>query len=154
MAVDAPTGPATPLTAGTRDRILCTASHLFAPHGTRAVGIDTIIAQSGVAKMSLYKHFKSKVVGALAPPSPQDRPVRSRRFSAFVASMPAASLLYAEVCARRCAYAKGSMGGRAVGGRRPCPSRVAPYPVCTSEEMPTSTYTPVASWPLRASSEK
>ena len=43
-----------------RERILETASELFFRHGIRAVGIDTIIAQSGVAKMSLYRHFASK----------------------------------------------------------------------------------------------
>jgi len=53
--------PAVP-TAGksARERILETASELFFRHGIRAVGIDTIIAQSGVAKMSLYRHFASK----------------------------------------------------------------------------------------------
>lgn len=43
-----------------RDRILEVASRLFYQHGVRAVGIDTIIAQSNVAKMTFYKHFKSK----------------------------------------------------------------------------------------------
>ena len=43
-----------------RDRILDVASQLFYQNGIRAVGIDTIIAQSNVAKMTFYKHFKSK----------------------------------------------------------------------------------------------
>lgn len=43
-----------------RDRILSTASKLFYQYGTQSVGIDRIIAESGVAKMSLYNHFKSK----------------------------------------------------------------------------------------------
>jgi len=42
------------------DRILNTASGLFYREGIRNVGIDRIIAESGVAKMSLYNHFKSK----------------------------------------------------------------------------------------------
>ncbi len=42
------------------DRILNTASALFYREGIRNVGIDRIIAESGVAKMSLYNHFKSK----------------------------------------------------------------------------------------------
>lgn len=43
-----------------RDRILEVASQLFYQNGIRAVGVDTIIAQSDVAKMTFYKHFKSK----------------------------------------------------------------------------------------------
>ncbi len=43
-----------------REQILETATRLFYQYGFRAVGIDTIIAESGVAKMTLYKHFPSK----------------------------------------------------------------------------------------------
>ncbi|NTU83457.1 MAG: TetR/AcrR family transcriptional regulator [Chloroflexales bacterium] len=43
-----------------RERILSTAGQLFYRRGYHAVGVDTIIAESGVAKMSLYRHFPSK----------------------------------------------------------------------------------------------
>ena len=43
-----------------RDRILDTAYDLFSSYGTRAVGVDRIIAESGVAKMTLYRNFASK----------------------------------------------------------------------------------------------
>ena len=43
-----------------RERILETASEMFYRDGIRAVGIDAIIARSGVAKMSLYRNFPSK----------------------------------------------------------------------------------------------
>jgi AcrR family transcriptional regulator len=43
-----------------RDRILETAYDLFSRHGIRAVGVDRIVSESGVAKMSLYRHFPSK----------------------------------------------------------------------------------------------
>jgi AcrR family transcriptional regulator len=43
-----------------RERILDTAFRLFYLHGPRGVGIDTVIAESGVAKATLYKHFASK----------------------------------------------------------------------------------------------
>ncbi len=43
-----------------RDRILATATELFYKEGVQNVGIDRIIAESGVAKMSLYNNFKSK----------------------------------------------------------------------------------------------
>jgi Bacterial regulatory proteins, tetR family len=47
-------------TSEARQRILETADRLFYQEGVRAVGIDRIIAEAGVAKMSLYKHFPSK----------------------------------------------------------------------------------------------
>ncbi len=47
-------------TSDARQRILETADRLFYQDGIRAVGIDRIIAEAGVAKMSLYKHFPSK----------------------------------------------------------------------------------------------
>ena len=47
-------------TSEARQRILETADRLFYQDGFRAVGIDRIIAEAGVAKMSLYKHFPSK----------------------------------------------------------------------------------------------
>src|SRR5258708_28403464 len=43
-----------------RERILETADDLFYHEGIHAVGIDTIIDKSGVAKMSLYRSFASK----------------------------------------------------------------------------------------------
>ena len=51
---------------GARDRILDTAYDLFSQHGVRAVGVDRIVAESGVAKMSLYRHFPSKDTLVLA----------------------------------------------------------------------------------------
>src|SRR5258708_2467939 len=47
-------------THSARQRILATAADLFLREGYRAVGIDTIIERSGVAKMTLYRHFSSK----------------------------------------------------------------------------------------------
>jgi AcrR family transcriptional regulator len=43
-----------------RERVLATAYDLFSRHGTRAVGVDRIIEESGVAKMTLYRNFASK----------------------------------------------------------------------------------------------
>ena len=43
-----------------RQRILDTASRLFYACGLRAVGVDRIIAESGVAKATFYKHFPAK----------------------------------------------------------------------------------------------
>lgn len=43
-----------------RERILESAFRLFYAYGVRAVGIDRIIEESGVAKATFYKHFPSK----------------------------------------------------------------------------------------------
>jgi AcrR family transcriptional regulator len=43
-----------------RERILDTAYELFSRRGVRAVGVDEVIAQAGVAKATLYRHFPSK----------------------------------------------------------------------------------------------
>jgi AcrR family transcriptional regulator len=47
-------------TADARDRLLETADRLFYADGIRAVGIDRVIAEAGVAKATLYAHFPSK----------------------------------------------------------------------------------------------
>ena len=55
-----PAGPPGAKDSAARERILTTAYGLFCRHGIGAVGVDTIIDQSGVAKMTLYRHFRSK----------------------------------------------------------------------------------------------
>lgn len=42
------------------DRILSTAGELFYREGTRAVGVDEIVARAGATKPSLYRAFESK----------------------------------------------------------------------------------------------
>jgi AcrR family transcriptional regulator len=55
-------GAAAPIagTESVRERILGTARELFYREGVRGVGVDTVVAQSGVAKTSLYRWFQSK----------------------------------------------------------------------------------------------
>jgi AcrR family transcriptional regulator len=43
-----------------KDKLFQTAARLFHQQGYRAVGVDTIAAESGVGKMTLYRHFPSK----------------------------------------------------------------------------------------------
>lgn len=54
----APSGDLSALAA--RERILVTAHQLFYRDGIRATGIDRLIAESGVAKLTFYRHFPSK----------------------------------------------------------------------------------------------
>lgn len=43
-----------------RERILMTAHDLFYRDGIRATGIDRVIAEAGVTKVTFYRHFPSK----------------------------------------------------------------------------------------------
>jgi len=43
-----------------RDQLVDTATRLFSKHGFRATGIDAVLTESGVAKKTLYNHFRSK----------------------------------------------------------------------------------------------
>jgi AcrR family transcriptional regulator len=43
-----------------RDRVVSAAYDRFIRSGTRAVGVDAVIADAGVAKMTLYRNFASK----------------------------------------------------------------------------------------------
>lgn len=58
--------PGTDQPATARERIDRTAYELFCRHGIRAVGVDIIVARSGVAKKTLYRHYPSKNELALA----------------------------------------------------------------------------------------
>jgi len=55
-----------PAPSNAKERILETTYQLFSRHGIRAIGVDTIVAHSNVAKMTLYRHFPSKEDLALA----------------------------------------------------------------------------------------
>lgn len=46
--------------ASARDRILNTAQRLFYQQGIRATGIDKVIAEAGVTKVTFYRHFPAK----------------------------------------------------------------------------------------------
>jgi AcrR family transcriptional regulator len=43
-----------------KDQLFQTAARLFYQHGYRAIGVDTIAAESGIGKMTLYRHYPSK----------------------------------------------------------------------------------------------
>ena len=55
MSTATPTRP-----SAARERVLDAAFALFYARGIRAVGVDLIIAESGVAKATFYKHFPAK----------------------------------------------------------------------------------------------
>lgn len=43
-----------------KDKLFQTAARLFYQQGYRAVGVDTLAAESGIGKMTLYRHYPSK----------------------------------------------------------------------------------------------
>ncbi|HEX4190742.1 MAG TPA: TetR/AcrR family transcriptional regulator [Marmoricola sp.] len=55
-----PVTSTTKVKAGPRERLLETATRLFYAEGVNSVGIDRILAESGVAKGSLYSTYGSK----------------------------------------------------------------------------------------------
>ncbi|GAA3510116.1 TetR/AcrR family transcriptional regulator [Dietzia aurantiaca] len=67
---------------GPRERLLATATRLFSTDGIRAVGIDRILREAGVAKASLYNTYGSKdelVVAYLRSVAERDRVLWRRR---------------------------------------------------------------------------
>ncbi|MBI3886452.1 MAG: TetR/AcrR family transcriptional regulator [Opitutae bacterium] len=69
-----------------RAHLLATARRLFYRDGYRVVGIDTLLAEAGVAKMTLYNHFASKEELILAVIEEQDAEVRAALTAAVAAA--------------------------------------------------------------------
>ena len=64
-----------------KERILETADRLFYLQGIRAIGVDTIAAEIGISKRTLYNHFPSKdalisayLARRFVAPRPSDKP--------------------------------------------------------------------------------
>ena len=73
-----------------KDRILETADRLFYLQGIRAVGVDTIAAEIGISKRTLYNHFPSKdaLISAylerrFVQPRPSDKPPAEQILATF-----------------------------------------------------------------------
>lgn len=65
---------------------MATAWRLFYRDGYRAMGIDTLLAEAGVAKMTLYNHFASKDDLIVAVLQRRDRELREAIISAVAAA--------------------------------------------------------------------
>jgi len=65
---------------------MATAQRLFYRDGYRIVGIDTLLAEAGVAKMTLYNHFASKDELIVAVIEKLDADVRSALLAAVEAA--------------------------------------------------------------------
>lgn len=69
-----------------RDHLIATAQRLFYRDGYRIVGIDTLLAEAGVAKMTLYNHFPSKEALIVAVIEKIDREARASLAAALAAA--------------------------------------------------------------------
>jgi len=78
--------PAAETVSPKRDLLMATAWRLFYRDGYRIVGIDTILAEAGVAKMTLYNHFPSKDDLIVAVIERTDREVRASLAAAVEAA--------------------------------------------------------------------
>jgi AcrR family transcriptional regulator len=73
-----------------KERILETADRLFYLQGIRAIGVDTIAAEVGISKRTLYNHFPSKdaLISAylgrrFVAPNPSDKPPAEQILGTF-----------------------------------------------------------------------
>jgi AcrR family transcriptional regulator len=73
-----------------KERILETADRLFYLKGIRAIGVDTIAAEIGISKRTLYNHFPSKdaLISAylerrFVQPRPSDKPPAEQILGTF-----------------------------------------------------------------------
>src|SRR5690606_34465689 len=76
-----------------RQQLISTAQDLFAREGYHATGIDRILAESGVAKMTRYKHFRSKDELILAVLQGSERDTLGRLAQLRAARPPREALL-------------------------------------------------------------
>jgi AcrR family transcriptional regulator len=73
-----------------KERILETADRLFYLQGIRAIGVDTIAAEIGISKRTLYNHFPSKdalisayLARRFVQPRPSDKPPAEQILGTF-----------------------------------------------------------------------
>ena len=73
-----------------KERILETADRLFYLQGIRAIGVDTIAAEIGISKRTLYNHFPSKdalieayLQRRFVQPRPSDKPPAEQILATF-----------------------------------------------------------------------
>lgn len=103
-----------------RERLLDTAADLFSAHGIRAVPVDRIVQESGVSKMTLYRHFPAKDDLVAATLTERDAPLRAllEAVAAQAGTTPRAQLLglfrglepwFASAGFRGCRFANASL---------------------------------------------
>ncbi|MDX6278639.1 MAG: hypothetical protein QOJ72_2767 [Nocardioidaceae bacterium] len=59
-----------------RDKLLATATEIFYAEGVNSVGVDRVIAEAGVTRATMYRHFPSKQILVTTYIQEADRAVR------------------------------------------------------------------------------
>ena len=114
-----------------KDRILETADRLFYLQGIRAVGVDTIAAEIGISKRTLYNHFPSKdalISAYLARRFVAPRPSDKSPVEQILGTFDSLERRFSAKDFRGCPFvnAVAELGARtARSGRSPSPSRKA-----------------------------
>lgn len=85
----APTAPA----SAPRERLLRTATDLFYREGIHSVGVDRILAEAGVPRATMYRHFKGKEDLVEAYLAVEDQTIRGYFAAAEAAAGAGADLL-------------------------------------------------------------
>ncbi|MFG3104039.1 TetR/AcrR family transcriptional regulator [Streptomyces sp. NPDC048182] len=82
-------------TSAARARLLDTATRIFYAEGIHSVGVDRIIAQAGVTRATLYRHFKGKEELILSYLQQADRGMRGQVEAIRDMGLPAADTVRA-----------------------------------------------------------
>ncbi|MET9257728.1 helix-turn-helix domain-containing protein [Streptomyces sp. NPDC003717] len=82
-------------TSAARARLLDTARRIFYAEGIHSVGVDRIIAQAGVTRATLYRHFKGKEELILSYLQQADRGMRGQVEAIRDMGLPAADTVRA-----------------------------------------------------------
>jgi len=78
-----------------REKLLSTATRIFYTEGVNAVGIDRVIAEAGVTRATLYRHFPSKQQLVTTYIEEADRAIRKHTAAAIADDLSPADALRA-----------------------------------------------------------
>ncbi|MHA3020916.1 TetR/AcrR family transcriptional regulator [Mycobacterium sp. BMJ-28] len=82
-----------PAASQPRERLLRTATELFYREGIHSVGVDRILAEAGVTRATMYRHFKGKEDLVTAYLAAEDATIRGYFASAEAAAGPESDML-------------------------------------------------------------
>lgn len=87
---DRPADAAAPKVSEPRERLLRTAAELFYREGIHGVGVDKVLAEAGVTRATMYRHFPGKEALVVAYLEQEDATIKGL-FAAAAAAAPDAT---------------------------------------------------------------